>query len=425
LIAACGGDNSGDPGNGDGTPPAGDPTSQGAGTNPGTDPGVGIGMGPAGDGGTDDATTGMASDATTDATSAHDAKTDATSKDAAHDTGAHDTGTHDATGTADGGGATPDASSGACGPYGTGVFEPGTKNPWNEDISCLPASPGSSAMMGALAAKGGWGPGLTRFQIDMSLVVLHANDSTPLVPMLEASGYGTPDCDNPASVPLPVGGAIEGSSDYSCDVANNDCHLLIVQEPAHKLFELYQATMNGSQIQTSCAVVWDLTRTYPTNLRGDQCTSADAAGFPMAAMLPDADEVASGRISHAIRFALPNPSMRAKAYVHPASHAGGPSGDATLPPYGVRLRLRPDYPTTNMPPAAKVIVKALQTYGMYLSDGGNIPLMVQSDQFTQHKWADADLGLDSHSLFGIAPTDFDVVELGPIVDLTYDCVRNP
>ncbi len=62
---------------------------------------------------------------------------------------------------------------------------------------------------------------------------------------------------------------------------------------------------------------------------------------------------------------------------------------------------------------------------MFLSDGGNIPLMVQSDQLTTHKWTDAALNLDSHSLFGIQASDFEVVDLGASVPLTYDCVRNP
>ena len=35
------------------------------------------------------------------------------------------------------------------------------------------------------------------------------------------------------------------------------------------------------------AFVWDLTKAYPDSLRGDQCTSADAAGFPIVAS-PDA-----------------------------------------------------------------------------------------------------------------------------------------
>ena len=95
-----------------------------------------------------------------------------------------------------------------------------------------------------------------------------------------------------------------------------------------------------------------------------------------------------------------------------------------MPPYGVRMRLRASYPVSSLPTgAAQVIAKALQTYGMFLSDGGNVPLMVQSDQFTTHKWAS--MNVDSHSLFGIAPSDFQVVDLGPTVNLTYKCVRNP
>ncbi len=70
-----------------------------------------------------------------------------------------------------------------------------------------------------------------------------------------------------------------------------------------------------------------------------------------------------------------------------------------------------------------MLAKALQTYGMFLSDGGNIPLMVQGDRFTTHKWSG--LNFDTHMLFGITPADFEVVDLGPTVKLTYDCVRNP
>lgn len=45
---------------------------------------------------------------------------------------------------------------------------------------------------------------------------------------------------------------------------------------------------------------------YPDDGRGEQCTSADAAGFPMSTLLFTADEVYAGEINHAIRFILPN-----------------------------------------------------------------------------------------------------------------------
>jgi len=310
---------------------------------------------------------------------------------------------------------------GACGPYGAGIFT--APNVWAKDVSCDPVDPNSATITAALEAAGGWGTS-DNFQIDNSLVVLHADASTPMAPFYQASGYTTPDCDTFTMLPLPAGGAIEGQTNYTCDVANNDCHLLIAYPPTHTLYEIYQATSMGSGIVGGCGVLWDLSKTYPDNLRGDQCTSADAAGFPMSAMLPDADEVASGAVTHAIRFALPNPEIRAGVYVHPASHAGGPSGGANMPPYGVRMRLRASYPVSSLPTgAAQVIAKALQKYGMFLSDGGNVPLMVQNDQFTTNKWAS--LNFDTHMLFGIKPTDFEIVDMGPTITLTYNCVRNP
>jgi hypothetical protein len=337
-------------------------------------------------------------------------------------------GPHDSAASMDGtGGNAGDAlaqgDSGGCTPMdGAGIFS--APNVWTKDVSCDPPDPASKTITDALTGAGGWGPGADKFQIDTSLLVLHADASTPMVPFLKASGYTTPDCDLLSMLPLPAAGAIEGSTGYTCDTANNDCHLLVLYPPQNTLYEIYQATSQGAGIVGGCGVLWDLTKTYPDNLRGDQCTSADAAGFPMAAMLPDADEVANGAVLHAIRFALPNDHIRAGSYVHPATHAGAPSGGPNLPPYGVRLRLRADYPIANLPSAAaQVIATALQRFGMFLSDGGNIPLMVQSDQFTTHKWSD--VNFDTHMLFGITPGDFDVVDMGATISLTDNCVRNP
>ncbi len=273
---------------------------------------------------------------------------------------------------------------------GTGIFS--APNPWTKDVSCSPAHPSSKAMMAALVAAGGWGTGATKLQIDLSLVVLHADAATPMAPFKKGKGYTVPDCDSPTTVPLPAVGSIEGVNGYQC--SGGDCHLLILHPPSHTLYELYQANVAAGTVTATCAVVWDTTKSYPANLRGEQCTSADAAGFPMAAMLPDADEVATGEVLHAIRFALPNDRMATKVYVHPASHAGAPSGSASLPPYGVRLRLRADYPLGSLSKGAQVLARALMRFGMFLSDGGNVPLMVQDDKYTKAKWAD--VGLDSH-----------------------------
>jgi hypothetical protein len=293
-------------------------------------------------------------------------------------------------------------------------------NPWHTDVSTLPKSAQSDTIIQALNTAGGWGTG--SFRIDFSIEVLEANATTPFRTFTPTGDFYSPDCDH-VPFPVPPGGALEGETGYQC-ASDGDCHLIVVHRPTKKLYEMWRANIVGSTFQGGCGAVWDLTKAYPATLRGDQCSSADAGGFPIAAMLFSADEVARGSIDHAIRFILPNSRMRSGVYVRPASHAGGPSGGANLPPYGVRFRLRADYPIASLPTeGARVVARALQRYGMILSDGGNIALTAQSDRFTTNKWSQ--VGVDSRSLSAIRATDMEVVGLGTPVPLTYDCVRNP
>jgi hypothetical protein len=194
-----------------------------------------------------------------------------------------------------------------------------------------------------------------------------------------------------------------------------------------RLYELYQANIagglsTGSPFTTVCAVVWDLDRDYwqpgTPYSRGDQCTSADAAGLPIASLLVTGAELQAGVVPHALRFILPNPRMAAGVFVHPATHAGAPSGDALYPPYGARFRLRSSFDLSTLPnAAASAVAVALQKYGMILSDGGNIPL-------TMDRSAAAYLGPRDLALLRVS--DFEMVAPpGGRVPLTYDCTRTP
>ena len=139
-------------------------------------------------------------------------------------------------------------------------------------------------------------------------------------------------------------------------------------------------------------------------------------------LLFTADEVAAGHIDHAIRFILPNDRVQPN-YVRPATHGTrSASGDSSAPNYGVQLRLRTDYPLDSLPSdGARVVARAMQTYGMYHADGGNIALTAASDKYTTAKW-DGLLGV--HDLEALSVEDFDVIDHGPAIPLTLDCVRN-
>jgi cellulose synthase/poly-beta-1,6-N-acetylglucosamine synthase-like glycosyltransferase len=297
-------------------------------------------------------------------------------------------------------------------------FPPGA--PWTQDVSHAPLDPHSGAIIDWLAGAGGWGNN-NRFQIDFSLRVLQADAKTPFVPFHKGPGFYAADSDDVSTFPLPPGGGVEGHRDYDCS-DHGDCHLIVVDRSHGKLYEAISANAAEDGVTAGFVAVWNLNRVYPPSGRGDQCTSSDSAGFPVAPLLFNADEIAVGHIDHALRFALPNPRIRAHVYVHPATHAGAPRGPADAPPIGARFRLKASYDVSQLMPEAQVVARALQKYGMFLADGGNIALTAQSDQDTKAKYADLDF--DSHSMFGLKVTDFEVVEMGTPIHLTDDCVLN-
>lgn len=293
--------------------------------------------------------------------------------------------------------------------------------PWYRDWSDAAVHPNSAAIVGWLE-DAGWGGG-DQMRIDFSIEVLEADASTPRMAFEATSDFYSPDCDF-VPVPVPEGGALEGEAGYACE-NDGDCHLIVYDCDERRLYEMWRANIDGDTFYGGCLAVWDMDMTYPDTGRGDGCTSADAAGFPIAPLLFDADEVAAGEIDHAIRFILPNENIRHYIYTRPATHSTGPtSAPDPAPPYGVHLRLRADYPLESLPSdGARVVAQALQRHGMFLADGGQITLTARSDRFTTAKW---DGLLDSYDLASIRPSDFEVIDWGPDLDWEQvECTREP
>lgn len=316
------------------------------------------------------------------------------------------------TGGSAGGTATPDAgvpAAAASGPYFTMPMF------FNTDVSGVPRAANSDAIIAALVAEGGWGNG-NKMQIDFDLDVLTATASTPKQSFTPTSDFFTPDCDL-APMPVPVGGNLEGETGYAC-THDGDCHLLVVDPAGGKLYEMWRANITTA-FQGGCLAVWNTGTSYPSTLRGDQCTSADAAGFPISPLLFTADEVRAGHIDHAIRFILPNNRPK-RGFVRPATHGTSTTGGSSAPSYGVHLRLRADYPVSSLPPGAQAVARAMQKYGMYHADGGNIALTAQSDRHTTAKWAGL---LGPTDLAALHVTDFEVIDHGAPIALTGDCAR--
>ena len=103
-------------------------------------------------------------------------------------------------------------------------------------------------------------------------------------------------------------------------------------------------------------------------LRTDGWTSADAAGLPIFPGLARYDEVAAGEIAHALRFTA---QRTQGTYLWPARHQASDITDPDVPPMGARVRLKADVNVSAYPAQVRVILMALQRYGMFLADNGS------------------------------------------------------
>jgi hypothetical protein len=331
------------------------------------------------------------------------------------------------TGGANSGGANASAGSpGAAGSGPGGALAFPASAPFYQDISQATLDGESTKLMTALQAIG-WGDDGNRTQlgIDFSFNINVADAGLARRAFTKASGFYSPDCDT-AAVPLPPGGKGEGVDNYACS-GGDDCHLFVYQST--RLYELYQSNITGGAaiggtFTATCLVVWDLTKDYwvpkapPDYSRGDGCTGADAAGLPMTPLVLTKQDLMSGNVKHALRFTIDNNRIAETMYVHPATHLGGPTGGTDMLPYGARLRLRGDYDLASLPNAnARVVAKALQTYGMYLADGGNIYISAT---------ADASELINNSILSALKPSDFQMVDGGTrIAADSQDCKHVP
>ena len=155
---------------------------------------------------------------------------------------------------------------------------------------------------------------------------------------------------------IPDDAIVEGGS---------DAHVLVLDEGNCLLYELAGATHTGQgRWAAAVGAIFDL---RSNQLRTDGWTSADAAGTAMLPGLARYDEVATGHISHALRFTTLHTR---RAYVWPARHFASSSTDPSLPPMGERFRLKAGVDISGFSPQARVLLTALKEYGMVLSDNG-------------------------------------------------------
>jgi hypothetical protein len=192
--------------------------------------------------------------------------------------------------------------------------------------------------------------------------------------------------------PIPTDIRIEGGPR-----SDGDRHAILVDRSRCRLYELFALRRVDGRWTAGSGAVWDL-RT--NRLRPAGWTSADAAGLPILPGLARYEEVARGRIDHALRVTV---SRSRRAYVWPARHQASDLTDPDLPPMGLRLRLKRSYPISGFPRQARIVLTALKTYGMIVADNGSSWYVSGAPS---PRWSNDDL----HTLHRVPGSAFEVVD---------------
>ncbi len=167
---------------------------------------------------------------------------------------------------------------------------------------------------------------------------------------------------DPGPYPVPANSPIEGGAN-----SDGDRHVLVVDTSAWKLYELFDAhPHNGASWHAGSGAVFDL---GSNALRPAGWTSADAAGLPIFPGLVRYDEaVEQHSINHALRFTCP---QTRNSYIAPARHFASSNSSASLPPMGMRVRLKSNFDTTGFTPTVRAMLRAMMKYGMFVADNGS------------------------------------------------------
>jgi hypothetical protein len=237
-------------------------------------------------------------------------------------------------------------------------------NVWHMGVSNLPVHPKSRTWMrSAHAGATLLHPDFGRAPYGLPYDVVDGSHATVDVDFRYA------DESDPGPYPFGPDIHIEGGSDE---------HALMLDADTCTLYELYDAHWQAGDPDAGSGAVFDLAS---NQLRPAGWTSADAAGLPILPGLVRYDEVAAGRIDHAIRFTVDCTTRR---YVWPARHEAGVA-DRSCPPMGARFRLRNGFGLASFTDHARVVLRAMKRYGMIVADNG-------SDWYfqgaTDERWAD-------------------------------------
>lgn len=338
------------------------------------------------------------------------------------------------------------------------------QSPWNTSVTNAPVAANSGHLIALAQERFGVVQGNNLEQVTTGHRTIHSplyiNTSIWTDPILVSStGQPTRLICRQVNLPPPNNDCGDGWEVHELPIPRTgypkpqyDGWLTVIDSASGFAYDFWRARLSGSTMTYQFMRRWNLSGPgfLPPGYPG-----ARGSGLPLFAgeILPE--DIESGQIRHALAISLPGPA--ATFYVQPASTTDG-NGEFGSLPEGSRIRLKASFSTgaalralpgrTNQA-AARAIITALKTYGAIVVDRSRVPTLYAVPDFdwnqplrsatgrllapdghtplpqAQQSPGNATPLLSGNELFGLRPSDFEVVQLPPLLEFPPPAGGNP
>ena len=246
--------------------------------------------------------------------------------------------------------------------------------PWNAPLpSTAPLDPNSTAIAADLQGQVQTPYGQAAFNTDRfsaPIYTVGAGQATVNVTWNNCVGSGSESAALAAglsNVPIPAG---------AVPSAGSDGEMVVYQPSSNTEWEFWRAVQtNGIWSACGAGRIQNVSQSpgiFPTG-------GVTGSGLPLLGFLIRVSDLQSGVINHAINIELP--CVRAGSFSWPAQRTDGTCNDPNAPAEGERFRLPAslDLSALNLTPGQFMIARAMQQYGVIVSDLAGRPAIQAED----------------------------------------------
>lgn len=247
--------------------------------------------------------------------------------------------------------------------------------PWNTPLPAdVPLAPNSAAVVASIArdqanSNGLWGVNTDTY----STPIFYAGRDTPV------QRWTFSDCLNMPQLAPVIAESLEAVPTPANLIASQgtDASTTIYQPSTDTYWDFWRAQKDATGHWSAC---WGGKIEHYSRNPGifDNPLGATATGLPLGAFTIRISELQRGYIDHAINLVVP--STQANCFSWPATRDDGNTPGSDIPCEGQRFRLNPSFDVAALySPAARIIARAMQRYGLILTDKGGAVVTYAED----------------------------------------------